>query len=538
MPEPFGYELPYASQRAPVLAEQVVATSHPLAAQVGLAQLERGGSAVDAAIAAAAALTVLEPTMNGVGGDLFALVWDGARLHGLNASGAAPRAWSLERFAGRAAMPSLGWDAVTVPGAVSGWAALSERFGALPFASLIAPAARYAAEGFPVTPLVAEQWKQAEATYTGFAQFGRVFLPGGCAPRAGSWFRLPELAATLAAIGESRGSSFYSGALAELIVATSEREGGALRYDDLAAHEACWVEPLSVRYGDATLHELPPNGQGMAALIAIGVLDKLELGRFAADDPRSVHLQLEAMKAAFAICRRHVASRERMRVAPEELLAPAQLERIAQRIADDRAAPRGEQPQRDHGTVYVAAADRQGRMVSLIQSNYMGFGSGVVVPGTGIALHNRGLGFSLDPEHPNCVAGGARPYHTIMPGFASRQSHDAVDGTQLEPAMSFGVMGAHMQPQGHVQLFLRVMEHEQNPQAACDAPRWYLDHESRVALEPSYGQATRDALQARGHVLVPRAERALFGGAQAIYKLERGYCAASDPRKDGQAVGS
>jgi len=526
---PFGFDLPYPSQRAPVLAEQAVATSHPLAAQAGLSQLEQGGNAVDAAIAAAAALTVVEPTMNGVGGDLFALVWDGERLHGLNASGAAPRAWTLERFAGRSAMPAFGWDAVTVPGAVSGWAALAARLGSKPLASLLAPAIRYAAEGFPITPLVGAQWKQAAKTYAGFAEFARVFLPGGHAPAVGSWFRLPELAETLSSIAETDGAALYTGALAERIAQAAAREGGALSYEDLARHEPSWVEPLSVPYGDAVLHELPPNGQGMAALIAVGVLARLPIERHAPDSASAAHFQIEAMKAAFAVCRREVAARERMRVAPEELLSPEYLERLARRIQDGRASARAELPLRDHGTVYVSAADRQGRMVSLIQSNYLGFGSGVVVPGTGIALHNRGLGFSLDRAHPNCVDGGARPYHTIMPGFVTRAG---------KAAMSFGVMGAHMQPQGHVQLFMRIIQHGQNPQAACDAPRWYIDDDSRVALEPGYGQAVRDGLQARGHVLHPQPERALFGGAQAIYKLERGYCAASDPRKDGQAVGS
>lgn len=528
MTHAIDYELPYTSQRAPVLAEQAVATSHPLAAQVGLAQLARGGNAIDAALAAAATLSVVEPTMNGVGGDLFALVWDGARLYGLNASGAAPKAWTRERFAGQTSMPVLGWGAVTVPGAVSGWAALSERFGALPFASLLEPAIRYASDGFPVTPLIGAQWRKAERTYAGFTELERVFLPGGRAPAIGSWFRLPELAQTLASVAQTRGRALYTGSLAERIAQAAAREGGALTYDDLARHQPEWVEPLSIASGDAVLHELPPNGQGMAALLAVGVLSRLRLDRYGVDDPLSVHLQIEAMKAAFAVCKRHVAARERMRVTAEELLSDARLEQLARAVDSERAAPRGPMPQRDYGTVYVTTADRDGRMVSLIQSTYLGFGSGVVVPGTGIALHNRGLGFSLDPEHPNCVAGGARPYHTIMPGFVTRHGR---------AAMSFGVMGAHMQPQGHVQLFLRVMGYGQNPQAACDAPRWYLDDESRVALEPGYGQAMHDALTERGHVLLPHAERALFGGAQAIYKLERGYCAASDPRKDGQAVG-
>lgn len=526
---PLSFELPYRSQRMPVCGRQVVATSHPNAAQVGLAIMEAGGTAVDAAIAVAAALSVVEPTMNGPGGDLFAMVWDGERLHGLNASGRAPRGWTRDRFGGRGAMPRFGWDAVTVPGAVSGWAALHARFGTLPFDTLLAPAIAYAREGFPVLPQTAASWASAAPSYAAFAEFRRVFLPEGRAPVAGTWFRTPELADSLREIARTRGAAMYTGALAQRIAGASRAAAGALNEDDLAAHQSEWVEPIRVEFSGARVCELPPNGQGLATLIALGILQHLPIAAVDPDQPDAVHLQLEAMKLAFADCRAHLAEPCRMRVSVESLLDPARLELLARQIRADRAAPPGSQPRPDHGTVYAALADRAGRMVSLIQSTYLSFGSGVVVPGTGIALHNRGLGFSLDPDHPNVVAPGARPYHTIMPGFVLR------DGRAL---MSFGVMGAHMQPQGHVQLAVRTLVHRQNPQAACDAPRWYLNEQSEVGLEPDFPASVRASLVARGHRVLDSAPQVSFGGAQAIYRLDEGYCAGSDPRKDGQAVGS
>jgi len=526
---PFSYDLPYGSARVPVFGRQAVATSHPSAAQVGLSVLSSGGNAVDAAVAVAATLAVVEPTMNGLGSDLFALVWDGQKLHGLNASGRSPRAWTPERFAGRQRMPELGWDSVTVPGAVSGWVALWRRFGNLPFERLLAPAVGYARDGFPVLPRMAELWSKAVQRFQEFPEFRRVFLAQGRAPQAGEWFRLPDLAESLSAVAASTGSEFYAGALAERIAAASARAGGVLTLEDLRNHEVDWVEPLGIDYRGARLCELPPNGQGLAALLALGVLEHLPLEGLSPEHPDSVHLQLEAMKLAFIDCRRHVADPARMRMSVQELLSEPRLAALARRVRLDRVAPHQAGPARDHGTVYATIADRDGRMVSLIQSNYLGFGSGVVVPGTGISLQNRGLGFSLEVDHPNRVSGGARPYHTIMPGFLLR------DG---RAAMSFGVMGGHMQPQGHVQLVLRTVLHRQNPQTICDAPRWYLGEQSEVALEPELGAELARNLRERGHRIVERPERLLFGGAQVIYRLPNGYCAGSDPRKDGQALAS
>jgi len=523
----FSFAQPHGSRRAPVLARQMVTTSQPLAAQAGLRMLEAGGTAADAAIATAAALVVVEPTMNGLGSDAFALVWDGAKLHGLNASGRSPRAWSLSRFAGRRHMPELGWDAVTVPGAVSGWVALWRRFGRLPFATLLEPAIRYARDGYHVTPHVAELWAEAPARFAGFDEFQRAFLAGG-PPRAGDLVRLPALASSLASIAETLGASFYRGDLARRIAQAAHSEGGALSEEDLAAHAASWVEPISIDYRGITVHELPPNGQGLASLIALGILDRLPLAEKQVDSADAVHLQIEAMKSAFAECQRHLADPEAMTMSTHELLAPDRLLAMARAIRIDRAAAPMPPPSPDHGTVYAATADAAGSMVSFIQSNYLGFGSGVVIPGTGISLQNRGMGFVLDPEHPNCVAGGKLPYHTIMPGFATQGG---------QAAMAFGVMGGHMQPQGHVQMVLRSFLYRENPQAACDAPRWHVTPESAVALEPALAARVGDELGRRGHTLVREPTPLLFGGAQAIRCLPTGYCAGSDPRKDGQAVG-
>jgi len=526
---PFSFELPYPSQRSLVLGRSAVASSHALASQAGLQVLAAGGNAVDAALAAATCLTVVEPTMNGVGSDLFALVWDGAQLHGLNASGRAPRAWSLARFAGRASMPELGWDSVTVPGAVSGWAALHQRFGSRPFADLLRAAVDYAEEGFLVTPQVAALWAEAPARFAAFSEFSRVFLPGGQAPASGSAVKFPELGQSLREIGETAGQSFYSGRLAARIVAAAIAEGGALDEVDLATHAATWVEPLQVSYAGAQLHELPPNGQGLASLLTLAILRELELERFGPDDADAVHLQVEAMKAAFATCARHLADPDSMTLSVEEMLDERVVRELASRISLARVHEPGPPPPPDHGTVYVATADRQGRMVSLIQSNYLGFGSGVVVPGTGISLQNRGLGFRLDPAHPSCVAGGKRPYHTIMPGFVTRNGR---------AEMAMGVIGGHMQPQGHVQLFVSSFLHRQNPQAACDASRWHVTDRNQLALEPLLHASVGAELERRGHRLLQNPPTLLFGGAQVVRCLasEPGYAAASDPRKDGQAV--
>jgi len=523
------WQLPYPSRRMPVFARNAVATSQPLAAQAGLRMLLNGGNAVDAALACAIALTVVEPVSNGIGSDAFAMVWDGKRLHGLNGSGRSPAAWSAGRFAGLSAMPERGWDTVTVPGAVSAWAELSRRFGRLPFETLFEPAIAYARDGFLVTPDVARQWQLQEDMLLGQPGFQEAFLPGGRAPAAGEVFRFPDQAKTLRRIAETGGGAFYGGDLAERLAACAAKHGGALTLEDLAAHRADWVEPLGQDYRGVRLHELPPNGQGLAALMALGILSHWDMAGFPVDSADSVHLQIEAMKLAFADAYRHVADPAAMTLEAGALLDPDYLARRAQRIDLARAQEFGHGAPPDSGTVYLTTADAGGMMVSFIQSNFSGFGSGVVIPGTGIALHNRGRAFSLEPGHPNRVGPRKRPFHTILPGFVTR------DG---EGVMSFGVMGAAMQPQGHVQIMMRLFDHGQNPQAACDAPRWRVIQGLEVWLEPAFGPVVMNELKRRGHRLAVAKPPSLdFGAAQAIFRLEDGYVAASEPRRDGQAVG-
>jgi len=522
------WQFPYPSQRMPVLAGNVVAASQPLAAQAGLLMLHKGGNAVDAALATAMTLTVVEPTGNGIGSDAFALVWDGRELHGLNGSGRAPRAWCPEYFQGLEAMPALGWDSVTVPGAVDAWAQLWKRFGSLDFADLFAPAVRYARDGFLVTPRIAGLWQRVAPKYEGLSGFAGTFLPGGRAPRPGELFRNPAQAATLEELAQTRGESMYRGALAERIASQSGAEGGALSLEDLANHSSTWVEPISQAYRGLELHEIPPNGQGIAALMALGILEHFDLAQYPRDSAQSLHLQVEAMKLGFIQAHNHVADPESMNISAAGLLSPERLARMADTISLDRAASSKERLASSGGTVYLTAADASGMMVSFIQSNFWDFGSGVVVRDTGISLQSRGLGFSLDASHPNCVQGGRRPFHTIIPGFVTMAG---------APVMSFGVMGAHMQPQGHVQIMVRMFDYGLNPQAACDAPRWCLTPDFDLALEPGFSAETIQGLQARGHRVLLEEPMSVFGGAQLIHRLEHGFCAASDPRKDGQAAG-
>lgn len=526
---PFDWQFPYPSQRMPVLARNVVAASQPLAAQAGLRMLLNGGNAVDAALATAIALTVVEPVSNGIGSDAFAIIWDGNKLHGLNASGRAPAAWSPKRFAGMSAMPETGWDTVTVPGAVSGWVALSKQFGKLPFADLFAPAVDYAENGFPVSPTVARQWANQVPLLKNMPGFAEAFLPQGRAPAPGDDFTFLNQAKTLRQIAETGGEAFYRGALAEKIAAHATSCGGAMTREDLAQHQADWVEPISHPYHDLRVHEIPPNGQGLAALIALGILEYCHLDDHPVDSADSLHLQIEAMKLAFADVYQHVADPGSMRFNSADFLDSGYLkQRVALINRKQAQYPRHGIP-RNEGTVYLTAADATGMMVSYIQSNYHGFGSGVVVPGTGISLQNRGGGFSLEPDHPNQVAGGKRPFHTIIPGFVTAHG---------KPVMSFGVMGASMQPQGHVQIMARLADYGQNPQAASDGPRWRIDDQSNVMVEPGFAPAVLAELGRRGHRILPQGKGSLdFGSGQFIYKIESGYVAASDHRRDGQAVG-
>lgn len=522
------WKFPYPSRRMPVMARNIVATSQPLAAQAGLRMLQKGGNAVDAAIATAVALTVVEPTSNGIGGDAFAIVWDGRELHGLNASGHSPAAWDYQHFSHFGSMPRLGWNSVTIPGAVSSWVALSNRFGRLAFDELFVPAIEYAYDGFLVSPITAEVWHSAPKTYQGYPEFAAAFLPGGRAPRIGERFQYRAQARTLERIAETRGEAFYCGNLADKIVAHSQNTGGFISKEDLATHKADWVETISIDYHGFTLHEMPPNAQGIAALLVLGILEHWNTGDYPVDSPNSLHLQIEAMKLAFVDTHQYVSDPSSMDIECKDLLNPDYLFRQAKSIDLKKAHDPGHDIENRGDTVYLTTADAKGMMVSLIQSNFGGFGSGIVIPNTGISLQNRGACFSLERDHPNQVKGRKRPFHTIIPAFVTKDD---------QPLMSFGVMGGLMQPQGHAQIMVRMFDYHQNPQAACDAPRWQILPNMKVGFEAGFKSETLKDLNSRGHRIKKIEENQWFGGAQLIYKLADGYCGASDSRKDGQAVG-
>ncbi|TMG89341.1 MAG: gamma-glutamyltransferase family protein, partial [Betaproteobacteria bacterium] len=476
----FDWTATYPSRRQPIFARNAVATSQPLATQAGIAMLRAGGNAIDAALATAIALTVVEPCSNGLGSDLFAIVWDGRELAGLNASGRAPAAWTPERFARYREMPRTGWDTVTIPGAVSGWVALSQHYGKLPFADLFASAIGYARNGYAVSPIIADKWAKAVPILGNVPGFAEHFLPRGRAPEPGELFASPALAASLEKIAATQGETFYRGELTEKMVAHARAHGGAHTLEDFAAHANDWVQPLALDYRSYIVHEIPPNSQGIAALIALGILERFDLGTERVDSPEAQHLEIEAMKLAFADVYRYVADPRTMEVTPAQMLEPAYLAARARLIDRKRAQDFKHGMPPKAGTVYLTAADASGMMVSLIQSNYMGFGSGIVVPGTGISLQNRGTGFSLQADHPNRVGPGKRPFHTIIPGFVTRAG---------APYATFGVMGGPIQPQGHVQTLVRLIDYRQQPQAVLDAPRWKVNRGLSLDVESGMAPA-------------------------------------------------
>ena len=531
----------YPSQRLPIFGRNVVATSHPLAAQAGLQMLRGGGNAVDAAVATAAAMTILEPVSNGLGSDAFCLLWDGNRLHGLNASGRAPQAWTPAYFkhkygADALTPPKRGWDSVTVPGAVAGWASMSERFGRLPFADLMAPAIEIAERGYAVPVVVQQKWAAAVPLLAGQPGFADAFMPRGRAPAVGELFRIEDAARSLRLIAETKGEAFYRGEIARAAAAHARAHGGAITEADFAAYRPEWVEPIGMGFAGHTVHEIPPSGQGIAALIALGILENSGLAGLPVDGVASQHLQIEAMKLAFADTYRFVAEPASMEVTSAQLLAPAYLASRARLIDMNRAQDFGHGNPGKGGTIYLSTADERGMMASFIQSNYLGFGSGIVVPGYGLSMQNRGHAFSLVETSPNVVAPGKRPFHTIIPAFLTRGQ-----GSAVEAVMSFGLMGANMQPQGHLQTLIRMLVHGQNPQAACDAPRWRYNSGLEINVEATMNPATAAGLQALGHrVEVIDDSYQDFGAGQFIWRLgdpgTEGYVAASDPRRDGQAV--
>jgi gamma-glutamyltranspeptidase/glutathione hydrolase len=534
----FDWTTHYPSTRVPVFARNVVSTSHPLGAQAGLRMLQQGGNAVDAAIAAAAVMTLVEPCSNGLGSDAFCILWDGERLHGLNASGPAPAAWTPEYFRRKygpdaTRPPVRGWDSVTVPGAVASWVALSERFGKLPFGDLLAPAIDIAERGYAVPVVVQQKWVAAAGLLKDLPGWADAFLPRGRPPEVGEHFTFAAAARSLRAIASSRGSALYGGEIAEAAVAHSRANGGAIELADFADYRPEWVEPLGMDVYGHRLHEIPPNGQGIAAQVALGILRHFDLASMPVDGVDAQHLQIEAMKLAFADVYAHVADARSMRLTPAQMLDETYLRERSRLIDPKRAQQFGAGNPVRGGTIYLSAVDERGMMVSFIQSNYMGFGSGVVVPGWGVSMQNRGHGFVLDPAHPNCVAPGKRPFHTIIPAFLTK------DG---RPQMSFGIMGGNMQPQAHMQTLVRMLAHRQQPQAACDAPRWRFDKGLEIDVESAMDPRTVAGLVERGHrVAVLQDSYQDFGAGQFIWRLGdpavEGYVAASDPRRDGLAAG-
>ncbi len=527
----------FRSRRSVVMANQgMVATSQPLAVQAGLRVLQDGGNAVDAAIAAAAVLSVVEPMSTGVGGDAFALAYMAKedRVYALNASGRAPAAATRERVAALCSqrLPESGPLTVTVPGTVDGWATLLQRLGTLSLAEALAPAIRYAEEGFPVSEIIGQSWAQSSDKLRRDEGAAATYLINGKAPRIGQLFRQPDLARTLREIGAGGPDAFYRGPLAQRIAAYVQGKGGLLTADDLAAHTSTWCEPIEIVYRGHRVLECPPNGQGLIVLQALGILEGFDLPAMRPGFADTLHLQIEAIKLAFADCRRHVADPAQVHVPVEELLSPGYLAGRRALIDPQRAgtgyAPGLPGAQGD--TVYLTVVDRWRNAVSFINSLYRGFGSGLTVPGTGIMLQNRGALFCLDAEHPNCIAPGKRPYHTIIPALVFR-------GRQL--VYSLGVMGGFMQPQGQVQVLSNMLDYGLDVQEALDAPRFNVQEGTTVAFETGLSHQSRLRLEKMGHAVKTNASPGTMGGGQIIrIDPDTGVLqGGSDPRKDGCAAG-
>jgi len=515
----------------------MVATSSAQASAAGLEALRQGGNAIDAAIAAAATLTVTEPQANSIGSDAFAIVWTGGRLYGLNASGKAPLDISIEKLRRTSAaapdspakMPRLGWEPVMVPGAPKAWASLSRRFGKLPLKKAMESAIHYAREGYPLPPNLppffakaAESYRSFEGDRTIFDEWHRTFMPRKEVPKAGDMLFLNNHAETLEAIADTYSDAFYTGHLADRIVADSQAMGAYFRKEDFSSYDVDWVDPVSVNYRGYDVWELPPNGQGAAALAALNILSQFEFS--SRENPDTFHKQWEAMKLAFSDVLAHVTDMRFMKEDFRQWLSPEYGKKRASEIGLTASLPKPLHPP-GGGTVYLATADGEGNMVSYIQSSYMSFGSGIVIRGTGISLQNRGADFSLDPGAANALAGGKKSYHTLMPGFLSK------DGKALGP---FGVMGAYMQPQGHVQVITNMVDFGLNPQQALDAPRWQWLSGRQVQVEPGFSAETARALAGRGHEVTVSLKTASFGRGQIILRQDNGVLVgATESRTDG-----
>jgi gamma-glutamyltranspeptidase/glutathione hydrolase len=516
----------------------MVSTSQPLASQVGLEVLKRGGNAVDAAIAMAAMLNVTEPMMTGVGGDMFALVyWAKTKeLKGLNASGRAPRAFSLDYFAKNniKQMPQFGMGSITVPGAFDGWVTLRDKYGTMKLAELLAPAISYAENGFPVMEKTAEDWEAEVEKLKRNPAAASNYLVNGQAPRAGEIFRQPNLARTLKTLAEGGRDAFYRGPIAKSIADYMQANGGFITMEDLAATKSDWVEPISTNYHGYDVYEIPPNGQGITALIALNILEGFDLAKLRSQPAQYYHTLIEATKLAFADRNRYIADPSVSKVPVAELLSKDYAAKRRALIDPKKASENTPAGEINVGsdTTYFTVVDKDGNAVSFINSLFDAFGSGIVAGDTGIVFQNRGSAFSLDPKHPNAIAPGKRPFHTIIPAMVMK------DGQLF---MSFGVMGGAIQPQGHVQVLVNLIDLKMGLQEAMDAPRYRFMTGRGVLLEDELGAAVIDQLLGMGHLRAkpPGVLRSSMGGGQAIMidPISKTLMGASDPRKDGMALG-
>jgi len=534
--------LPFASRSEVIGQHGMAATSHPLATQAAIDILKDGGNAIDAAIAANALLGLVEPTGCGVGGDLFAIIWDAKtkQLYGLNASGPSPKNSSIEfmKSKGITQIPRYGPHPVTVPGAVAGWSAMHKRFGNKEFHTLFESAIDYAVNGFPVTELIAYYLEGSAENFQNFQNFKSVWMPNGTIPKKGDIFRNPHLANTYQSIANSYGESFYKGEIAEEIVKSLKQQGGAMQMSDLINYAPEWVEPVSTNYRGFDVWELPPNGQGIAALQILNILENFDISNMTLDSTEYIHLFTEAKKLAYEDRAKFYADPKFADIPLERLISKKYARERSKLINLEQAADSFEAGNLENGdTIYLTVADKDGNMVSLIQSNYWGMGSGMVPNNVGFMLHDRGMMFSLDPEHNNSLIGGKRPFHTIIPAFVT---HDG------DPFISFGVMGGAMQPQGHAQIIINLIDFGMNLQEAGDAPRIRHSGSSQptgeamtkggyLSLESGFSQKTRDGLEILGHKI--QDEIGGYGGYQAIMKKNDVYLGASESRKDGQASG-
>jgi gamma-glutamyltranspeptidase/glutathione hydrolase len=524
----------YTSNRNVIFGKKgMVATGQPLASQAGLDILKKGGNAVDAAIAVAACLTVVEPTANGLGGDAFAIVWLKDKMFGLNSSGPSPRNISLEELKqkGYEEVPKFGFVPVTVPGIPGAWCELSRNFGKLPLSEVLKPAIDYAENGYPVAPGTADAWERSVANYSKcigdeFKPWFETFTINGRAPHPGEIMKLPHHAKTLRLIACTNGEAFYKGEIAEKIDSFSKLHGGYIRKEDLKAFKPEWVQPISVNYRGYDIWELPPNGQGIVALMALNILKGYEFHE--RDCAETYHKQLEAIKIAFVDAQEVVADKSNADI--RELLSEKYGRERRKMIGSTAIIPEANKKIRNlkGGTVYLCTADEEGNMVSFIQSNYMGFGSGIVVPDTGVALANRGNCFSFDPTHINCVGGGKRPYNTIIPGFITKDD---------KPIGPFGVMGGFMQPQGHVQVIMNMIDFHMNPQETLDAPRWQWVSDKKVLLEQECPKNLCSELERRDHKVQIELHSGTFGRGEIILKDKNNVlCGGTERRTDGQVA--